>query len=139
LCLFNAKIKECEDIVEKLVNSWKSVLGISDWFVVVKDNCCASEFNSQDCAGECEWDIVHKCAVIRLLREEEYGDRIIPYDKEKILVHELLHIKFAIIDNSGNGVVDNIIHQIIEDMAKALVHIKRQGGKKRAISDWLNS
>jgi hypothetical protein len=49
----------------------------------------------------------------------------LPFDKEKTLVHELLHCKFAIIDYSGNEIVDRLIHQLIEDRAKSLVKAKR--------------
>lgn len=112
--------------MNKLLKEWQTRLDLNDWVIDLRDNCRVCDFNLQDCAGECEWDIVHKCAVIRLMSESEYGDRIIPFDKEKTLVHELLHCKFALIDNSGNDIVDRCIHQLIEDMAKALVKAKRK-------------
>lgn len=116
---------QCEESeIDKLLKEWKTRLDLSDWFIEVRDNCPICDFNLENCAGECEWDLVHKCAVIRLMQESEYGNRILPYDKEKTLVHELLHIKFALIDNSGNDIVDRYIHQLIEDLAKAFVKVK---------------
>lgn len=117
--------------MDKLLKEWQKRLDLSDWVIGLRVDCPICNFNLDNCAGECEYDLVHKCAVIRLIREHEYGDRILPYDKEKTLVHELLHIKFALIDNSGNDIVDRYIHQLIEDMAKSLVRTKRDSKNER--------
>ena len=119
-------VSVCETEIEKLLKEWQTRLDLSDWAIELRDNCPVCEFNTQNSVGECEWDLVHKCAVIRLISQSEYGNAITPYDKEKTLVHELLHIKFALIDNSGNDIVDRYVHQLIEDMAKALVRAKRR-------------
>ena len=111
--------------LEELLKEWQERLALTDWTIDLRDNCRICDFVLKDCCGECEWDIVHKCAVIRIMSESEYGDRIIPFDKEKTLVHELLHIKFALIDNSGNEVVDRYVHQLIEDLAKSFIKAKR--------------
>lgn len=116
--------------INELLKEWQERLDLSDWVIDLRDDCPICNFNLDNCVGECEWDLVHKCAVIRLMQESEYGDRILPYDKEKTLVHELLHIKFALIDNSGNDIVDRYIHQLIEDLSKALVKAKRGDDKQ---------
>ena len=82
--------------------------------------------HDQNACGECTWDYIHKCAVINILNPKDYGERVVPFDKEKTLVHELLHCKFAMIDNSGNDIVDRHIHQLVEDLAKALVKANRE-------------
>ena len=85
-------------------------------------------------SGECVWDEVHKAATINIINEKDYGDRILPFDKEKTLVHELLHIKFCMIDNSGNELYNKLLHQLIEDVAKALVRAERKEQKVTAES-----
>lgn len=116
--------------MQKMLKEWKERLDLNDWVIDLKDDCRVCDFTLNNCNGECEYDIVHKCAVIRLLKEDEYGERILPYDKEKTLIHELLHCKFALIDNSGNDIVDRYIHQLIEDFAKALIKTKRNCEEK---------
>lgn len=115
--------------MQKLLKEWQERLSLNDWVIVLNDDCPVCDFNIPNCAGECEWDLVHKSAVIRLISESEYGERILPFDKEKTLVHELLHCKFAMIDDSGNDIVDRYIHQLIEDLAKSLVNAKRSNKK----------
>jgi len=68
---------------------------------------------------------VNKCSKIRIITEKDYGKRMLPFDKERILVHELLHIKFCLLDNSGNELQDRILHQIVEEFAEILVKVKR--------------
>lgn len=77
------------------------------------------------CTGECEYNEVCKGAFIKLLRPECYGQRIIPYNIEKTLVHELLHIKFCLLDDSGNPLQDRIVHQLIDEFANILVDNKK--------------
>ena len=112
--------------MNKLLKEWQKRLDLTDWDIILKEDCRVCDFTLQDCAGECEYDLTHKIAVIRLIKESEYGERITSYDKEKTLVHELLHCKFALIDNSGNDIVDRYIHQLINDLAKAFVDAKRK-------------
>lgn len=120
-----------EEIVDKVVMrdlmaEWQHRLGLDDWCIVLKNNCSPNEMMLQNVSGECEKDDVNKCAIIRLLDKKDYGDSILPYDKEETLVHELLHIKFWLIENTDNEMQNRFIHQLIEDMAKALVDAKKK-------------
>lgn len=112
--------------IKELLLEWQQRLMLNDWVIKVYDNCQTYELTLRDVAGECEWEESKKSAVIRIITEKEYGDRIIPFDKEKILVHELLHIKFSFIQNSGNELQDRFVHQLINDMAVSLVAAKRK-------------
>lgn len=111
---------------EKLLAYWKDVLGLSDWAISLKTDCFSSDMLMQNCAGETEWTESIKSAVIRILNEKEYGDRIVPFDLEKTLVHELLHLKFCLLGESGNDLQDRYVHQLIDDMARAFIAAKRQ-------------
>ena len=121
---------------EKLLNEWQERLGLQDWAIVLRYNCKFSDLDTEDSIGETLWSNTIKNATIRIVSKEEYGnDRTLPYDFEKTLVHELLHIKFGLIDIMNNGyeskVVDELRHQLIDDLARALVMAKRRRNKKK--------
>lgn len=105
---------------EKLLQKWQNRLGLTEWHIVLKENCTPNDMCNDVC-GECEIDEVHKIAIIRIIDRCYYGERIVPYNFEKTLVHELLHIKFVLIDNSENELHDRILHQNIEDLAKSFI------------------
>lgn len=71
--------------------------------------------------------MVNKCCTIRILDPIYYGERIIKYCAEQILVHELLHCKYNWIcnENSYEGkYVDVMEHGLLEQMAKSLIMVK---------------
>lgn len=105
---------------KELLKKWQKKLALTDWVIDLRDNCLPSDFRLDNVAGECEYDLTHKCAVIRIINPLLYGEGITPFNYEKTLVHELLHIKFGMIDNSGNEIHDMIVHQLIEEFAKLL-------------------
>lgn len=120
----SAVIKKFESIgqARKLLEEWKIRLGLHDW--TIKVNLSEPhEFKLQDCDGECEYTMVIKSARIQILKPEYYGDRILKYCAERILVHELLHCKFAHLDTDNEG-YNREIHIAIEDIARALVCAK---------------
>lgn len=116
--------------MQDLLKEWQHRLGLDDWYIVLKDNCSPNDMVLQSVSGECEKDEVNKCAVIRIISKKDYGERILPFDKEKVLIHELLHIKFWLLDESESHIQNRVVHQLIDDMARALVDAKR--GNKNA-------
>lgn len=110
---------------KSLLTLWQQRLGLQDWRIDLRDNAIPSDFVLENVAGECEWNEVNKAAVIRIINPICYGDRIIPFDYEKTLVHELLHIKFCLLDNSGNALQDRIVHQLIDEFAVIFVREAR--------------
>ncbi len=111
--------------VEKMLKEWQERLGLQNWKIVVKEDVSPNEMELAMAQGECEYDTVNSCAVIRILNEKDYGDRILPFDKEKVLVHELLHIKMWFIYESDCDLQSKMVHQLIDDMARSLVDAKR--------------
>ena len=105
---------------KQLLDYWQNILGLTDWKIVLKDNCSHNEMQLRDVTGETEWEETGKCAVIRIISEKDYGDRILPFNFEKTLIHELLHLKFCLLGESGNDLQDRYVHQLIDDMARAL-------------------
>lgn len=109
----------------KLLEYCKGRLGLQDWTIKLTTNCRACDMFLENCAGATEWTETIKSAHIKILDPDEYGDRIVPFDMEKTLVHELLHLKFCLLGESGNDLQDRYVHQLIDDMARALVTAKR--------------
>lgn len=114
------KVKNNND----LLGYWQNILGLNDWTIALRENCSPNEMTLKDVAGETEWEEVSKCAVVRIISEKDYGDRILPFNFEKTLIHELLHLKFCLLGESGNDLQDRLVHQLIDDMAKALYQVK---------------
>lgn len=111
--------------MERLLKEWQTRLNLNDWEIVAYDECSPIDMKTQGVCGENEWDEVNKGSNIKIVSEKDYGDRLIPFDKEEILVHELLHIKFSLLWNGDNSLQDRVVHQLIEEMAKSLVDAKR--------------
>ena len=111
--------------VQKLLKEWQCRLGLEHWNIILRDNCAPEDMQLQNVAGESDWVEELECGVVRLLDAKYYGKRIEPYDKEKTLVHELLHLKFTFLWNDDGGLQQRIVHQLIECLAKALVDAKR--------------
>ena len=107
-----------------LLNYCPRVLGLNDWNTLSKEDRSPNEMILKDVSGETEWEETNKCAVVRIISEKDYGDRILPFNFEKTLIHELLHLKFCLLGESGNDLQDRLVHQLIDDMAKALYQVK---------------
>lgn len=124
-------------IEEKMLEEWQERLGLQDWAIALRYNCVQSELTDQNAVGETEWETTIKSALIRIISKEEHGDRILDFDFEKTLVHELLHLKFGIIDIDEDTYEANVAelarHQLIDDLARALVMAKR-GETKRSLA-----
>lgn len=112
--------------MKKLLKKWQSILGLNDWVIDLRDNCRPEDFILQNVNGECEYNEMLKCVVIRLLDEKYAEKRVLSYDKEKTLIHELLHIKFSFLQESGNDLQERIVHQLMEDLAKSFIKAKQK-------------
>lgn len=108
-----------------IMQEWINRLKLNDWVIKVNFNCSPNDMVLKDVCGETEWDEVSKCARINIIGEKDYGKRIISFDEEKTLVHELLHLKFSLLGENENELQNRLVHQLIDDLAKALVEAKR--------------
>ena len=111
------------------LQEWQERLGLTDWAISLHDCMPADEMPEENSSGFAEFQEVNKTARIEIMDPDEYGDRVIPFDYERILVHELLHLKLCLISETfGEDVLrERIAHQLIDDMARALVDAKRNG------------
>ena len=53
---------------------------------------------------------------------------MVPLDWEKTLVHELLHLKTCLVSSNVPDLQERVMHQMIDDLARAFVSAKRSGG-----------
>lgn len=115
---------------QELLEEWQTRLGLQDWTITLRYNCDSSDMVLENVSGETSWNTSIKDASIRILSEKAFGnDRILNFDFEQILVHELLHLKFGLLDIENNSyeshVMETIRHQLIDDLARAMVMAKR--------------
>ncbi len=119
----------------KLLAEWVDRLGLWDWRIDFAYGCEPDDVPLTDACGCTSWQESTKTAMIRILDESYYGDRVIPFDFEEILVHELLHLKLCMLDYEGDdgGLMNThsrVLHQVVDDLARALISAKRKGAKK---------
>lgn len=110
---------------QALLKEWQTRLGLTDWKIKLVDNCLPDEMQLDGVDGCTEWSEAIKTAQIEILSEEAYGTRIIPFDYEKTLVHELLHLKTCLLSDKVDELQERVAHQLIDDLARAFVDAKR--------------
>ena len=118
---------------EELLQEWKNRLGLPDWRIRLLDNCAPHEMTLQNCAGCTEWNETVKTARIEIIDPQYYGERIAPFDYEKTLVHELLHLKTCLVSDMVDDLQSRYMHQMIDDLARAFVDAKRSGNNEKKI------
>ena len=120
------EIFDSQEQLDKCVKWWQEKLFLSDWIIKARV-CVPEDFLCENRMGENDFDMVNKCCVIRILDQEHYGDRIMKYCAEKVLVHELLHCKYNWVYNADSyegKYVDTIEHGLLEQTAKSLIMAK---------------
>lgn len=109
----------------KLLDKWIKILGLQDWHIELYNDSSIKQLFDKDAQAENYYNFVYKHAKIRIISDKDRQHDILPLDYEHLLVHELLHCKFAILDDSGNELQDKIVHQLVEDFTKILVGDKK--------------
>ena len=114
------------DEATKLFDEWVERLGLQDWKICFCHCCKKDEMALPDSRGCSIFHEATKVAKIQILDpEDDWQDCITPFDWEKTLVHELLHLKTSFISSECDSLQERIAHQLIDDLAKALVKAKR--------------
>lgn len=118
---------------ERLLQEWQKRLGLQDWYIILKTNCRPENMAMQDVEGCTTWTESTKSAWIDILDEQFFPEHAAarPYDFERTLVHELLHCKLSVLSEDETGIQYRIVHQLIDDLARAMVDAKRNGGEKK--------
>lgn len=110
-----------------LLSEWQTRLGLTDWRIKLKHKCSPDEMEIENAAGCTSWCESIKSARVEILDPKYYGDRVVPFDWEKTLVHELLHLKLSLISSEVDALQERVTHQMIDDLARAMVDAKRRG------------
>lgn len=113
--------------MSELLKEWQDRLFLQSWRITLRPKCKPDEM--PDCWGRTEWEEVNKTARIDIVDPYCLTDKIIPFDFETVLVHELLHLKFSLLSDNAEDLQARYVHQMIDEMARALVDAKRKGEK----------
>ena len=117
----------CADELDRYLSKWVKILGLEKWDIRARITR-ADKMNLDDCAGENNYNKVDRQSIIHLRDPNDWPCEDFSYDMEKVLVHELLHLTFSLLDTRG-GTIDTLQHRIINDLAVALVKANREGMK----------
>ena len=98
---------------------------MQDWRIVLNVGCEPDDMYVEDSSGSVSWQESTKTACINILDPKYYGQRVAPFDFERTLVHELLHLKFCMMYKKDGSLRERLVHVLIDDIARALVDAKR--------------
>ena len=101
---------------------WRDVIGLNDWEIRASIERKDDMF-LEDAQGAAQYQFISRQAYIQILDVCDYPDEMFTQDQEKTLVHELLHLKFALAEKTDE--MDKWTHQLLNDMAKALIKVRR--------------
>lgn len=117
---------ENREEADKCLAEWKARLFLSDWNIKLFFDTHLDDNNSG--LSEVIWTL--SCGKITMLckGELEKEDYISKQPQEQILIHELLHFKYLIVENR-NATIEDVHysenqHQLLEQMAKSLYMTK---------------
>lgn len=120
---------------ERLLDEWQERLGLQDWAITLRYDCEFEDLHLTNACAETEFERTIKAAAIRMIKPELAAGRLLDYDFEKTLVHELMHVKLSLLNIEPDSFVSSIlecsIHQIVDDIARALVMAKRGETKRK--------
>ena len=116
-----------------LLIEWQKRLGLQDWRIDFQWKCRPDEMALDDAVGLTTFTETIKAALIQILDPQYYEphSKSFVFDFEEVLVHELLHLKMCLLVEENNSLQERIAHQILEDIAKALVDAKRFKEKEK--------
>jgi hypothetical protein len=113
---------------QALCEYWQGILRLQDWDVKVVIARGREFVTGEGSQGECTWQLPTKQALIKLIDPIDYPtDTKWPYDPEKTLVHELLHLHFAPLGLSDDKEIEQ--EQAIDLIATGFLKVHRAGDR----------
>ena len=116
------KFKTVEEI-EECAKYYIKLLGLQDWRILFVLGKTKDENN----AGECESIFEEKCARI-VISDIDYEDLWFKQPQELILIHELIHCKIELYENSNMTLESLMIYQqrhtLIDDWARSIFYCR---------------
>ncbi|MGE5572944.1 MAG: hypothetical protein ACM3ZU_08010 [Bacteroidota bacterium] len=110
-----------QEALETLCRTWQKRLRLQDWIVEVRV-VRARDMATEGDLGNSMWNLTARRAIVKLLDPIDHSpEDQVPYDPEQTLVHELLHIHFALCDTKPETPERTAQEQAIDSIASALV------------------
>jgi len=115
-----------EQLQEKLIE-WQKALRLQDWIIEAK--IVRGRDMNVECVAQVNWVLSKKMATISILDPIDYPpDCMAERDMENDLVHELLHLHLAPINDhfsKDDSIYTMFEEQAIESIASGLIHMAR--------------
>lgn len=105
---------------------WSSVLDLSRWSIKFQWKVKATKMNIKDAFGCTTLNKVSRLAVIQIIDQDDVTESMGEFNYEKTLVHELLHLKMAFLDDSGDDLRDTLTHAMIDDLSVSFVKARTE-------------
>ena len=102
---------------QRLLEKWQKKLCLQEWRIKLVTHLRPEEMSVSNATGCTDWSESIKTARIEIINPACYGDRIVPFNFEKTLVHELLHLKFSFWCQNEDDVGDRVMHQKLGKIA----------------------
>ena len=113
-----------KDELNSYLEKWIKILGLSEWTIRAKITR-SEELSDNGNQGEVCKVNVTRMASIKLRDPIDWpSDCMGEYDMEEVLVHELLHCSFSLLD-TDHELRENVQHQLLNDMARAFIKTAR--------------
>lgn len=110
-----------EQEATRLFEKWRKILHLEAWDIKFQWCVRGRDMNLQDCMGCTSFLHESHQAIVQMLDPVDFDNDLFSYDYEKTLVHELLHLRFSDLENSGDPLRDKLTHQLIDDLARAFI------------------
>lgn len=120
-----------EKSLKKCLKYWQKKLFLQDW--IIKAKLCPVEDCDDIISGSGainEMVFTNKSCLIRIgiISDEQRGNFLCKWYDEQVLVHELLHCKYAFMKGDG-GTYEQVFlemseHQNLEELSKTLIMVK---------------
>lgn len=114
-----------EQEATRLFEKWRKILHLEAWDIKFQWCVRGRDMNLQDCMGCTSFLHESHQAIVQMLDPVDFDNDLFFYDYEKTLVHELLHLRFSDLENSGDPLRDKLTHQLIDDLARAFIRASK--------------
>lgn len=124
---------ETQEQLEKCLREWQHILFLDGWLIIAHIEDELIDSHGQEVEGAAGFNtFVYESsqADIKLLSDKAYKEKkyLFKHCMEKDLVHELLHCKYAWMENPNqyyeSVYLETKEHQLLEEMAKSLIMAK---------------
>lgn len=114
------RFKDVEEIKE-CAKYYVQLLGLQDWKIIYK----LQEPSNPDWSGECESIFEEKCACITI-DNREHPDLWVKSPQELTLIHELIHCKIELFENTTyeGSLIELHYHTLIDDWARSIFYAR---------------